>query len=487
MQHASTPPRIAALYVRQSLDKALDGLAVERQLEDCETRTRALGWTIGKVFPDNDVSASSTKPRPEYLKMLEALEAGTYNAVVVWDLDRLTRRPIEIEHFIDLADRKNIALASVGGDVDLSTDNGRLFARIKGAVARAEVERKSARQKRAELQRAQSGLPHISHRPYGYDSDGMTIRPDEAEALQLMRKLLLAGTGYHGIAIELNLRGYTTTASKVWHPLTVRKVLSNVRYKGVRSYNGEEYEAQWPAIFTAEEFDHMQLVMRNKRELAGGRPVPRKFLLTGLVFCGRCGVHATGSRMIGNRDKKVRRVYRCLKPHGSFRANGCGSMQRNADALEEFIRQLVVFRLDGPKLAELLVVGDHDQAQLSDLLTDRMVKIDRKIALADDYSDGTFTKDEYLRQKDRLDSSIHEIDQAIGALQRGSVTLDVDPGIRIAEAWEKNDDNWRRQLLDMLIDRIELMPSNTSTMTKAERFDGKWQFRPSDVKIVWKS
>jgi DNA invertase Pin-like site-specific DNA recombinase len=45
----------------------------------------------------------------------------------------------------------------VTGDVDLSTDQGRLVARIMGAVARAEVERKGKRQKSANEQRARNG------------------------------------------------------------------------------------------------------------------------------------------------------------------------------------------------------------------------------------------------------------------------------------------------------------------------------------------
>jgi len=79
---------------------------------------------------------------------------------VAWHLDRLHRQPIELEHFMALADEKRIALATVAGDVDLSTDNGRLIARITGAVARSEVERKSARQKRAAQQRAEQGRVH---------------------------------------------------------------------------------------------------------------------------------------------------------------------------------------------------------------------------------------------------------------------------------------------------------------------------------------
>ena len=92
--------------------------------------------------------------------MLQDIRDGSIGAVVAWHLDRLHRQPIELEHFMALADEKRIALATVAGDVDLSTDNGRLIARITGAVARSEVERKSARQKRAAQQRAEQGRVH---------------------------------------------------------------------------------------------------------------------------------------------------------------------------------------------------------------------------------------------------------------------------------------------------------------------------------------
>jgi DNA invertase Pin-like site-specific DNA recombinase len=104
---------------------------VIRQLEACRERAQALGWSVVGVYEDNDVSASGTKPRPQYQQMLAELDAGRADAAVVWDLDRLTHRPIEIDPSIELADRRGVALASVGGDVDLSTDNGRMFTRIE--------------------------------------------------------------------------------------------------------------------------------------------------------------------------------------------------------------------------------------------------------------------------------------------------------------------------------------------------------------------
>ena len=95
--------------------------------------------------------------------MLADIRDGRIDAVVAWDLDRLYRQPRELEDLIDLADQKHLALATVGGEADLSTDNGRLFARIKGAVAKREIDRKCARQKRANQQRAEAGTPEPLH------------------------------------------------------------------------------------------------------------------------------------------------------------------------------------------------------------------------------------------------------------------------------------------------------------------------------------
>jgi hypothetical protein len=94
-------------------------------------------------------TSASTGTRPVYRQMLADIESGTIGAVVCYHLDRLHRQPRELEDFIELADKRRVALSTVTGEVDLGTDNGRLTARITGAVAKAEVERKSARQKSA--------------------------------------------------------------------------------------------------------------------------------------------------------------------------------------------------------------------------------------------------------------------------------------------------------------------------------------------------
>ena len=170
----------AAIYTRISSD-AGTGLGVARQEQDCRILAAQRGWTIVDVYVDNDISASDGKPRPAYTRLLDDLAEGLIEAVLVWDLDRLRRRPAELEAFLDLADRHKIALASVGGDVDLATPEGRLVARIKGAVARQEVEQVSRRLRRKQLELAQAGkVSNGGIRPFGYTHDRMRVVSDEA-------------------------------------------------------------------------------------------------------------------------------------------------------------------------------------------------------------------------------------------------------------------------------------------------------------------
>jgi DNA invertase Pin-like site-specific DNA recombinase len=99
----------AAVYLRQSLDRDGDGLAVSRQRDACEKLCAEHGWESVE-YTDNDCSASTGQIRPAYTRMLTDITLGKVQAVVVWDLDRLHRRPIELENFIDLADRHRLCL-----------------------------------------------------------------------------------------------------------------------------------------------------------------------------------------------------------------------------------------------------------------------------------------------------------------------------------------------------------------------------------------
>ena len=184
----------AAIYARISADVEGTGLGVARQLEDCRKLAADRGWPVGDEYVDNDVSAFSGKPRREYARMLTDLKSGARDAVIVYNLDRLHRRPVELEEFVALCESVGVRdVATVTADIDLGNDDGLFMARIFAAFAAKESGRKSARIRRKMLQNAEQGLPHGSVRPFGYEPDKITVRSDEAAVVREMVDRYLAG------------------------------------------------------------------------------------------------------------------------------------------------------------------------------------------------------------------------------------------------------------------------------------------------------
>src|SRR3954447_18056439 len=128
MGHARNHPPAAvraAIYLRQSLDATGEQLAVQRQRADCERIAAERGWVVIGEYVDNSISASDKrKMRPGYYRLVDDYAAGLFDAVVCYDLDRLTRQPRQLEDWIDAATDRGLRLVTANGEADLSPERG---------------------------------------------------------------------------------------------------------------------------------------------------------------------------------------------------------------------------------------------------------------------------------------------------------------------------------------------------------------------------
>src|SRR4051794_4768530 len=138
-----------ALYLRQSQDVGKhrgeqEGLGVDRQRGACLHLAELRGWTVDPalVLTDNDVSASKRKARPAYSELLRRIERREVDVVIAWALDRLLRKPLELEHLIDLCEPLGVRVITVQGDLDFETPQGKLAARTFANMARFEADQK---------------------------------------------------------------------------------------------------------------------------------------------------------------------------------------------------------------------------------------------------------------------------------------------------------------------------------------------------------
>ena len=206
-----TSTRRAAVYCRISRDRHGDLLGVDRQERACRELVDRRGWTVVGVYVDDDLSAYSGRRRPSYDRMLDDVKGGLVDVIVALHPDRLHRRPIELEHFIDVVETTGCAVETVNaGKLDLSTRSGRTTARLLGTVARDESEAKSERLRAKHAELVERGRWKGGPRPYGYQptgDGGLEVDPAEAAIIREAGRRALAGDSLHDYSNRTRRRG----------------------------------------------------------------------------------------------------------------------------------------------------------------------------------------------------------------------------------------------------------------------------------------
>ncbi|QNG35215.1 recombinase family protein [Geodermatophilaceae bacterium NBWT11] len=445
-----TTPRSAAVYARISSDQAGEGLGVQRQVEDCLRLAEGLGWTVGEEYVDNDFSAYSGKPRPRYQQMLTDLASGDRDGVLVYHLDRLTRRPRELEEFLEVIDAAKVRhVKFVAGDADLGSGDGLLVARIMGAVAAGESAAKSRRVKRKLMQNAELGLPHgRSVRPFGFEQDAITHRPDEASVLRELAQRFVAGESLRSLCTDLEERGVKTVKGAPWHTHSLRYVLSNPRLAGLRSHNGQTVgKAVWEPIIT-EELHHRVLALIASRKMSSRR-TPRAYLLSGMLRCGKCGGTLFSSR------RQDSRRYVCLSGPDH---RGCGGLTVVAAPLEQLITDYALFRLDSPAVANAIAgrsSADEESSRLGEQLSQEREPLDY---LAEEFGVARIDRRHWEKARRPVEGRVKDLEKRLGKVTRTDSLTGLGTGEALRDQWAGLNLSRQSAILRTLIAHITIAP-----------------------------
>ena len=466
MRHES--PRSAAVYARISHDPSRDRSGVQRQEADCLAEAARRGWRVAEVYVDDDRSAySARRPRPEYQRLLADIQLGLRDGVMIWRLDRLHRQPRELEEFIVICDKHRTALATVTGDVDLSSTQGRLLARAWGAFAAHESEVKAERISRALLEQARSGGGQCGGRPFGFEDDRRTIKKSEAAVVREAARRVLAGDSVRSICVDFDRRKLRTANGHAWRETNLRKLLINPRIAGQSQYRGEIVgKGRWKAIIRPAVGARLRGFFQDKYRPRHGPP--SDYLLRRFLRCAWCSGTLSGQRRAG------KRIYMCVKAPAR---TGCGSLSIIADDLEDFVVQSLGERLASDELTKVPARSDrrdrvwlkaHSELERSERLLE---------TLARDYARGALSKREWQAMRPSL---VGRIADAKALVMRDRYELSVAEFVghqeRLASAWGTLSRERRRAVVEGLIDYIEIRPA----------VHGQLFFNAARVVICWR-
>ncbi|MDD9206914.1 recombinase family protein [Georgenia sp. 10Sc9-8] len=444
--------RSVAIYARISQDRGGEGLGVDRQLQDCREKTARLGWTVADEYVDNDISAyDRRKKRPAYERMLADIAAGERDAVVVYHIDRLHRAPIELERFVDVCSIAGVKdLKTVSGDYDLGTGDGLLHARLLGIVAAAEGDAKSRRGKRKMREKAENGQPHGGGmRPFGFEKDQITHHPEEAAVIREAASRALAGESLTSLVRWLDEADVRTVTGRPWATTTLRQLLTNPRNWGVRTYKGAEpVKAVWEPIIDPADGARLRSVLLDPSRRTNR--TARRYLLSGLGRCGRCG------EVLVSHPKRGVRKYECRT---SANHKGCGKISITAELLEEWVVEAVLHALDSPAMAQSLAPGSDDTE--TERIRAEVTRLrQRQEELAEMYADGEIDRAGWSTARNRMQNRVRDLDSALAGLTRRHAA---DPylgkGEELRQQWEQMNLDRQVAIVKSVLNHVTVLPA----------------------------
>jgi len=460
------------LYARVSTDmQAEEGLSIPAQINEMHEFVERRGWTIVGEFIDPGYSGSSMY-RPGLQGLIQAVEQGNCEVMLVHELSRLSRSIFDTFRIFEQLGEGGVGFASVKDpDFDFSTPQGRLFLTMLSAINQYYLDLLKQHTAKGKRQRARQGLYNASIIPHGYKNIGDAQTPPEieekeAEAIVLAFQTYATGTAsYQDVADRLNEAGYRTRKGKRFGKDTIDDMLRNPFYTGKIVYGtkhkGQEpeiFEGQHEAIISMDLFESCQRIRKKRRgTVRSYQSKFRIYLLNAISVCSVCG------RDLRAQGTPTNRYYREMS-----RARGyvdCPNAQRGVVAAEIESQVENIFRyLELPPDWQEELESILDRESELEALNNRRARLKAELRRLQEMNiKGQFEDDprhfdqEYARIRRELDalptSDLRAIEEAAKTLTH------------LAEVWDEADMETKRDLIRLVLSQVEVDVQQTRVVS----------------------
>lgn len=464
----------AALYIRVStLEQAQEGYSIAAQKERLLAFCKAHGWLVAGSYIDGGYSGSNLD-RPGIQKLIS--EVNSFDLVLVMKLDRLSRSQRDTLHLIEeVFLPAGVDFVSMSEAFDTSVPFGRAMIGILSVFAQLEREQIKERTFMGRIERAKEGLFHGgAFFPIGYDygPDGR-LRVNEYEAAQVRKiyALYLDGLSPEKIAGQLRAEGFTNRYAS-WGPTTgnvsVLRILTSEVYLGKIRFGGVVTENAHPAIIDQETFEKVAALRRKRHEIYGDSAYKSKYLLTGLLFCARCGArYAVKHNYDGYKYyvcySRARTVKRMIK------ADHCDNKNWPLDELDGLVEREVSRLLFDPAYYKALVKQKKAEQTAAaapseaDAIRAKIAGLDKQIGrMMDLYQDERIPMGIVSSRIEKLHHEKTALEAQLASLVPPKPRRDFDEDAfsgllsDFATVWESATTDERRSIISTLIRRITL-------------------------------
>lgn len=470
-----------ALYVRLSVeDNGKDADSIENQIALLESYVFGCpDLSKAGLFVDNGYTGTNFH-RPQFQQMMEAVQAGVIDCVVVKDLSRLGRNYIETSQFIEkICPFYGLRFIAVndGFDTAAVTDTAQLSMALSNIVNDYYAKDISRKVTSALQTKMEQGDYIGNYAPHGYCKDPenknrLVINPETAPVIRQIFQWRSEGVSYMGINRRLNESGIPSPGQYrlehgietnnnrkgrpvLWNKHMVTEILKNVVYIGHLAqkkgsqclYAGIPYhitsEDEWiivehthEPIIGAELFETVQKINRESAERSKANSgkyayLPREKNIFGKkLTCAECGAVIKLHRSFSRLRDKAYFMFKCptYAEHGS---KGCSDVKMRKPDLDiavfSFIKaQMAVFVDMESTLKRLLAVktGKVEQGRSASKRRLLQQKLENKKSILSglyvDYKEGLLSRQDYLFTRESVDADIRMIEAELAEQESAS-------------------------------------------------------------------
>jgi len=311
-------------------------------------------YELAGIYADEGISGTNTKKREKFNKMIEDCMAGKIDMIITKSISRFARNTLDCLNYVRQLKELGVGVFFEKENIDTLDSKGEVLLTILSSLAQDESRSISENSTWGIRRRFEQGKVTVNHKKFlGYDKDeegNLVINEKQAKIVRRIYTDFLNGKGPNRIAKELEEEGVRTWNGKTkWYESTIRKMLSNEKYKGdallQKTYtvdfltkkrvenNGEvpQYyvEESHPAIIDKDIWEAVQLEMERRKKFCEEHGIQKMYTSTadnpfaGKIICGKCG-RAYGRKVWNSTDEGLRRiVWRCNDKYTEKGKIGC--------------------------------------------------------------------------------------------------------------------------------------------------------------------
>ncbi|MDD3541654.1 MAG: recombinase family protein [Petrimonas sp.] len=301
-------------------------------------------WTMAGIFPDEGITGTSAKKRPEFLKMIRLCKKKKIDLILTKSISRFARNTVDCLNYIRALKELGIAVVFEKENINTMESDSEILITMMGAFAQAESESISANVRWGKRQAMREGKVSFQYtRLYGYkrgEDNKPCIIPEQAEVVRRIFDAYLAGDSVRAIKQTLEADGIPSSkGGSEWPVGTIQGILRNEKYCGdalmQKTYISDcisrkviKNTGQLPmylvqdnheAIIDRTIFDRTQAEIARragtrapskKNSVSGLSCYSSKYALTERLVCGECGT--LYRRCTWSKPQGKRIVWRCI-------------------------------------------------------------------------------------------------------------------------------------------------------------------------------